>query len=132
MCSICIDEFEDGEKIRLLPMCGHAFHTECILPWLTQRQGCRPYCRTAVVMVSEVSDDDHDGTNHVRIDDIDSNNVDYNNNGNNGNNGSSSIVWSMVTTSTTVVTVTRLTTNTVTATTTTRSNSILEEQDDTN
>ncbi|KAL3944892.1 MAG: hypothetical protein SGBAC_001037 [Bacillariaceae sp.] len=47
-CSICIDDFEAGEKIRLLP-CGHAFHTECILPWLTRRQGCCPMCKTRVM-----------------------------------------------------------------------------------
>ena len=30
-CSICIEEFEHGEKLRVLPRCSHAFHTgECI------------------------------------------------------------------------------------------------------
>ena len=48
-CSICIDDFEDGETIRLLPRCGHAFHTECILPWLTERQGCCPCCKAPVI-----------------------------------------------------------------------------------
>mmetsp|Transcript_5091 Transcript_5091/g.10680 ORF Transcript_5091/g.10680 Transcript_5091/m.10680 type:complete len:399 (+) Transcript_5091:484-1680(+) len=48
-CSICIDDFEENEKIRLLPRCGHAFHTECILPWLTERQGCCPTCKTEVL-----------------------------------------------------------------------------------
>jgi hypothetical protein len=33
----------------LLPRCGHAFHTECILPWLTERQGCCPCCKALVV-----------------------------------------------------------------------------------
>jgi hypothetical protein len=48
-CSICIDEFEDGEPIRLLPRCKHAFHTECIMPWLTERQGCCPLCKASVL-----------------------------------------------------------------------------------
>jgi hypothetical protein len=48
-CSICIDEFEEGEKVRLLPLCGHGFHTECILPWLTDRHGCCPLCKTGVL-----------------------------------------------------------------------------------
>jgi len=48
-CSICIEEFEEGEKIRLLPLCGHAFHTECILPWLKDRQGCCPLCKMGVL-----------------------------------------------------------------------------------
>jgi len=48
-CSICIDEFEEGEKVRLLPRCGHAFHTDCILPWLKDRQGCCPLCKMGVL-----------------------------------------------------------------------------------
>ena len=51
-CSICIDEFEEGELVRLLPRCGHAYHTECILPWLTERQGCCPLCKIPVLTPS--------------------------------------------------------------------------------
>jgi hypothetical protein len=49
MCSICLEEFEDGEMVRLLPHCSHGFHTDCILPWLTERQGCCPMCKTNVI-----------------------------------------------------------------------------------
>lgn len=49
MCSICIDDFEANEKLVLLPKCQHAFHKECIHPWLTERQGCCPLCKTEVV-----------------------------------------------------------------------------------
>jgi hypothetical protein len=48
-CWICSVDFKEGELIRLLPRCGHAFHTECILPWLTERQGCCPCCKALVV-----------------------------------------------------------------------------------
>jgi RING-like zinc finger len=48
-CSICIDDFEDGERLRMLPRCRHIFHTDCILPWLTERQGCCPLCKTEVM-----------------------------------------------------------------------------------
>ena len=48
-CSICIDDFDEGELLRYLPRCKHAFHTECIMPWLTERQGYCPLCKTAVL-----------------------------------------------------------------------------------
>ena len=38
-CSICLEDFEVGESVRLLPRCQHFYHTECVLPWLTERQG---------------------------------------------------------------------------------------------
>jgi hypothetical protein len=49
VCSICIEEFQHGEKVRLLPRCGHAFHTDCILPWLTEGQEYCPCCKMAVL-----------------------------------------------------------------------------------
>jgi hypothetical protein len=48
MCSICIDDFETGEELVLLPRCKHAFHKECIQPWLLERQGCCPLCKVRV------------------------------------------------------------------------------------
>lgn len=48
-CSICLDEFVPRELVRVLPRCNHAFHTECILPWLTERQGCCPMCKVPVL-----------------------------------------------------------------------------------
>lgn len=59
-CSICIEEFENGERIRVLPRCRHGFHYECIKPWLTERQGCCPLCKTSVIEQVDVEDDSNE------------------------------------------------------------------------
>ncbi|XP_061349791.1 NEP1-interacting protein 1-like [Gastrolobium bilobum] len=46
-CSICFQDFEDGEFVRILPKCGHFFHLDCIDKWLVQQGSC-PMCRTYV------------------------------------------------------------------------------------
>ncbi|AET00504.1 putative transcription factor C2H2 family [Medicago truncatula] len=46
-CSICIQDFENEELVRLLPKCSHIFHLECIDKWLVQQGSC-PICRTYV------------------------------------------------------------------------------------
>ncbi|KAF7027408.1 hypothetical protein CFC21_039454 [Triticum aestivum] len=43
-CAVCLTEFEDDDDMRLLPHCSHAFHPECIDPWLESRTTC-PLCR---------------------------------------------------------------------------------------
>ncbi|KAF2198511.1 hypothetical protein GQ43DRAFT_378447 [Delitschia confertaspora ATCC 74209] len=43
-CSICTDDFEKGQDIRVLP-CGHKFHPECVDPWLLNVSGTCPLCR---------------------------------------------------------------------------------------
>ncbi|CAN6281068.1 unnamed protein product [Urochloa humidicola] len=45
-CSICLDNYGDGEVLRMLPECGHLFHRECVDPWLRQHPTC-PVCRTS-------------------------------------------------------------------------------------
>ena len=48
-CVVCLCEFEEGEKGRVLPRCNHSFHTECIDMWLHSHSTC-PLCRTPVVL----------------------------------------------------------------------------------
>ena len=80
-CSICLDDFEDGERIRVLPKCHHAFHTDCILPWLTERQGCCPLCKTSVLDIDneEVISTAETGEAHPQHDDAQRNNSPDNN-----------------------------------------------------
>ncbi|KAK9129885.1 hypothetical protein Sjap_010372 [Stephania japonica] len=47
-CSVCLSEFQEGESVRLLPKCGHAFHLPCIDTWLKSHSNC-PLCRANVV-----------------------------------------------------------------------------------
>lgn len=43
-CAICLADFADGERIRVLPVCGHRFHVVCIDRWLVSHCSC-PTCR---------------------------------------------------------------------------------------
>jgi len=43
-CPICLGEFVEGEKVRVLPECNHGFHLECIDEWLVSHSSC-PMCR---------------------------------------------------------------------------------------
>ncbi|KAJ0255134.1 RING-H2 finger protein ATL46 [Hirschfeldia incana] len=43
-CAVCLCEFTEKDKLRLLPMCSHAFHLNCIDTWLQSNSTC-PLCR---------------------------------------------------------------------------------------
>ncbi|MED6181847.1 hypothetical protein PIB30_023056 [Stylosanthes scabra] len=51
-CVICLGDFEKGEKLRLLPKCGHAFHVSCIDAWFQSHSNC-PICRSQVHYVED-------------------------------------------------------------------------------
>nr|CAB3468127.1 unnamed protein product [Digitaria exilis] len=44
-CSVCLGAFQTGETVRLLPVCLHLYHVECIDPWLDAHTTC-PICRS--------------------------------------------------------------------------------------
>ncbi|KAI8530438.1 hypothetical protein RHMOL_Rhmol11G0058300 [Rhododendron molle] len=50
-CSVCLSEFQDDERLRLLPKCSHAFHVTCIDTWLKSHSNC-PLCRAIIAFVN--------------------------------------------------------------------------------
>ncbi|XP_058077950.1 RING-H2 finger protein ATL16-like [Magnolia sinica] len=46
-CAVCLSEFQDNERLRLLPNCTHAFHIDCIDTWLQTNANC-PLCRSSI------------------------------------------------------------------------------------
>ncbi|CAA7057811.1 unnamed protein product [Microthlaspi erraticum] len=51
-CAICLNEFEDDEKLRWMPPCSHTFHASCIDVWLSSRSTC-PVCRANLSLAPE-------------------------------------------------------------------------------
>merc|ERR1719232_2244884 len=54
-CCICLDQFEKGAAVRILP-CMHGFHQVCIDTWLLSRQRRCPLCNQDIL----------DAENHFR------------------------------------------------------------------
>lgn len=49
-CSICLQEYRQGEELRVLPHCRprpHMFHRQCCDTWLETNASC-PLCRTSI------------------------------------------------------------------------------------
>ncbi|KAK6937360.1 Zinc finger, RING-type [Dillenia turbinata] len=46
-CAVCLSEFKENQKGRVLPKCGHAFHIDCIDTWFFSHSNC-PLCRASV------------------------------------------------------------------------------------
>merc|ERR1712087_305120 len=48
-CAVCLDDFQRGEELRLLP-CEHAYHRHCIDPWLAKQSELCPMCKQSIFM----------------------------------------------------------------------------------
>ncbi|PIA56699.1 hypothetical protein AQUCO_00700809v1 [Aquilegia coerulea] len=46
-CTVCLQDFQLGERVRELPYCHHMFHLPCIDQWLIKHGFC-PLCRRAL------------------------------------------------------------------------------------
>lgn len=42
-CLICLSEYQESEKLRILP-CSHRLHKDCVDKWLNRNRTC-PVCR---------------------------------------------------------------------------------------
>jgi len=61
-CTICLDDYEVGDRLRCLP-CGHAFHADCIAKWLIERSATCPLCNLNLYE-EEVDEDEDENENN--------------------------------------------------------------------
>ncbi|KAK8554225.1 hypothetical protein V6N13_073158 [Hibiscus sabdariffa] len=51
-CLICLGEFMDGGKVRVLPKCNHGFHVRCIDTWLMSHSSCLTCMRSLLDQIT--------------------------------------------------------------------------------
>ncbi|XP_074658548.1 E3 ubiquitin-protein ligase RNF13-like [Tubulanus polymorphus] len=59
VCAICLDDYEEGDKMRILP-CSHAYHVKCVDPWLLNNKRTCPVCKRKVIPGDDPEDTDSD------------------------------------------------------------------------
>lgn len=46
-CTICLESFKNGDKVKVMPMCSHIFHDNCCSSWLDFKFTC-PNCNLPI------------------------------------------------------------------------------------
>ncbi|KAJ6308483.1 hypothetical protein OIU76_018129 [Salix suchowensis] len=65
-CAICLAEFSDEDLLRLLTVCYHVFHQECIDLWLESHKTC-PVCRRDLDLPKEALEKARTGDHRAAI-----------------------------------------------------------------
>ena len=52
LCCICLAEYKRGDRLLRGETCGHLFHWQCCMEWLTVPHDHCPYCRQGLVSVA--------------------------------------------------------------------------------
>lgn len=78
-CSICLEEFNDKEKLIEL-QCKHFFHNVCIKTWLTKYSEICPYCKQNIISKNVNNNNENIEKNNTNTDviveiDLDNNNI---------------------------------------------------------
>jgi hypothetical protein len=47
LCMICLADFEKHDEIRIIKLCKHFFHSECLLMWIRKEESC-PLCKKSL------------------------------------------------------------------------------------
>jgi len=63
-CTICLDEFAPGVRVRKLP-CDHIFHSTCIARWLIERSAVCPLCKLDLYIEPEEEDESDSNSGSV-------------------------------------------------------------------
>jgi hypothetical protein len=69
-CPICLNEYEEGVKIRLLP-CEHVYHIECIDKWLLRNNRVCPVCKRRVIPGEPDSDEESNSNRPTSTSNVD-------------------------------------------------------------
>lgn len=65
-CAICLEDFKDGDKLRILE-CKHAYHCKCIDPWLLKSRKICPVCKRKVGPRSKDDDSSDSDTDRTTV-----------------------------------------------------------------
>ena len=68
-CSVCISDYEKGDKLRVLP-CKHLFHVDCVDQWLSVNATC-PLCRKSIFVDDPEEPDEEAPPEAADVDDDD-------------------------------------------------------------